>query len=179
MSEHLREGDVVLREFTPADVALALESSTDPYIPLIGTLPAEATEDQALDWIDRQRGERLAQRGGHSFAIAEAATNRAVGQIGLWPADLPHGRATAGYFVAPSARGRGVAAAALTALTGFAWTIPGLHRIELHIEPWNVASTRTAERAGYQREGVLHSHQEIGGRRRDMLLYATIRPDLA
>jgi ribosomal-protein-alanine N-acetyltransferase len=50
-----------------------------------------------------------------------------------------------------------------------------LHRIELYIEPWNVASVRTAERARYQREGLLRSHQEIGGRRRDMLLYAIIR----
>src|SRR3954454_8870432 len=119
---------------------------------LIGTLPAQASEEQALAWIDRQRGERLAQRRGLSFAIAEADTNLAVGQIGLWLAELPQGRATAGYFVGPSARGRGIAAAALVALTRFAWTIPDLHRIELYIEPWNVASTRTAERAGYERE---------------------------
>jgi ribosomal-protein-alanine N-acetyltransferase len=38
-----------------------------------------------------------------------------------------------------------------------------------------VASIKTAERAGYEREGLLRSHQEIGGRRRDMLLYASIR----
>ena len=85
------------------------------------------------------------------------------------------GRATAGYSIIPSARGRGLAAAALTALTSFAWTIPALHRIELYIEPWNAGSVKTAERAGFEREGLLRSHQEIGGRRRDMLLYATIR----
>ena len=79
----------------------------------------------------------------------------------------------------PSARGRGLAAAALTALTSFAWTIPGLHRIELYIEPWNAGSVKTAERAGFEREGLLRSHQEIGGRRRDMLLYATIREGAA
>jgi RimJ/RimL family protein N-acetyltransferase len=39
-----------------------------------------------------------------------------------------------------------------------------------------VAEVRTAERAGYEREGLLRSHQEIGGRRRDMLLYAVVRP---
>jgi RimJ/RimL family protein N-acetyltransferase len=64
----------------------------------------------------------------------------------------------------------------LTAATAFAWTIPALHRLQLHIEPWNTASIRTAERVGYQREGLLCSHQEIGGRRRDMLLYAAVRP---
>ena len=59
---------------------------------------------------------------------------------------------------------------ALTALTSFAWTIPGLHRIELYIEPWNAGSAKTAEWAGFVRQGLLRSHQEIGGRRRDMLL---------
>jgi ribosomal-protein-alanine N-acetyltransferase len=171
-----REGDIILRPFTPADVGLALELSTDPYVPLIGTLPVRASEEQALDWIERQRGERLAQRRGLSFAIADAHSDRAIGQIGLWLAELPQGRAAAGYGVAPSARRRGVAAAALIALTRFAWTISGLHHIELHIEPWNIASTRTAERAGYQREGLLRSHQQIGGERRDMLLYAAVRP---
>ena len=58
----------------------------------------------------------------------------------------------------------------------FAWSLPELHRIELYIEPWNAASWRTAGSAGYQREGLMHSHQEIGGRRVDMLLYAAIRP---
>jgi [ribosomal protein S5]-alanine N-acetyltransferase len=100
-----------------------------------------------------------------------------VGTIGLWLRQLAEGRATAGYFVAPSARGRGIAAAALIALTSFAWTVPRLHRIELHIEPWNTGSIKTAERAGYEREGLMRSHQEIGGQRRDMLLYATIKED--
>ncbi len=60
-------------------------------------------------------------------------------------------------------------------MTAFAWTLPGLYRVELHIEPWNIGSVRTAERAGYTREGLMRSHREIGERRRDMLLYAAIR----
>jgi ribosomal-protein-alanine N-acetyltransferase len=124
--------------------------------------------------FDRQRG-RLAEGTGFSFAIAEAGTGRGIGGIGLWLGALEHGRATAGYAVIPSSRGRGIACAALTALMSFAWTIPGLHRIELYIEPWNTGSVKTAERAGFKREGLLRSHQEIGGHRRDMLLYATIR----
>jgi RimJ/RimL family protein N-acetyltransferase len=169
-------GPVSLREFSVSDVAMVMEMSTDPYVPLIGSLPADASEQEAHEYIDRQRG-RLAEGTGYSFAIADADTDRAVGTIGLWLRQLAEGRATAGYFVSPSARGRGIAAAALTALTSFAWTIPGLHRIELHIEPWNTGSIKTAEQAGYQREGLMRGHQEIGGQRRDMLLYATLRED--
>jgi len=167
-------GPVVLREFSYRDVPMLRELSTDPYVPLIGSLPANASEQEAQDYVDRQRG-RLAEGAGFSFAIAEADTDRAVGGIGLWLAALPYGRAMAGYSVTPSTRGRGLAAAALIAVTEFGWTIPALHRIELYIEPWNEGSVRTAERAGYEREGLLRSHQEIGGRRRDMLLYATVR----
>ena len=170
----LAYGPVVLREFSEQDVPMAIELSTDPYVPLIGSLPANASRQEAREWVDRQRG-RLAQGAGFSFAIAEADTDRAVGDMFLGIKQLPQGRASAGYSVISSARGRGVAAAALTAVSSFAWSIPALHRIELYIEPWNVASIKTAERAGYEREGLLRSHQEIGGRRRDMLLYASIR----
>jgi ribosomal-protein-alanine N-acetyltransferase len=167
-------GAVVLRAFEPTDLPMALELSTDPYAPLIGTMPAHATDHEAADWVERQR-HRWAEGAGFSFAIAEATTGRAVGSVGLWLRQLPEGRASAGYFVAPSARGRGIAAAALTAVTAFGWTIPELHRIELHIEPWNTGSIRTAERSGYLREGLLRSHTEIAGRRRDMLLFAAVR----
>ncbi len=42
-------GDVVLRPFTVDDVALVRELSTDPYVPLVSTLPPEATEEEAGD----------------------------------------------------------------------------------------------------------------------------------
>ncbi|EMY32657.1 hypothetical protein D477_019046 [Arthrobacter crystallopoietes BAB-32] len=168
-------GPVVLRPFRDSDAAVVAELSRDPYVPQISTVPPAATEEEGTDWILRQNG-RFAQGMGYSFAIADAATDQALGQIGLWLKAVETGRATAGYLVAPSARGQGVAAAALIALTKFAWTLPLLHRVELYIEPWNEASIHTAEAAGYEREGLLRSHQEIGGERKDVLLYAAIRP---
>ena len=183
MTEHLPSwpttpptyGSVILREFTEDDTHLAVELGDDPYVPLIGSLPALPTDQQALEWIHRQR-RRLAEGIGLSFAIAEAESGNAVGTIGLWLQNLSAGRATAGYSVSAAHRGRGIASNALRALTTFAWTIPALHRVELYIEPWNNGSIHVAETSGYQREGLLRSHQEIGGTRRDMLLYATTRP---
>lgn len=87
-------------------MAFAQDLSTDPYVPLVGSLLAHATRHQASEWLQRQQG-RLVDGTGFSLAIADAATNVAVGQIGLWLAHLPHGRAEAGYAVAPSAR-RGI-----------------------------------------------------------------------
>ncbi|MCL3861788.1 GNAT family N-acetyltransferase [Actinotalea sp. K2] len=168
-------GDVRLRSFEARDTGMVRDLSTDPYVPLTGTLVGHATQEQALEWIGRQH-DRLANGAGYSFCIAAADDDRALGQVGLWLADHAHGRATVGYGVAPSERGRGVATRALTAVTSFAWSVPGLHRVELSIEPWNVASSRAAEKAGYQCEGLLRSHQVIGGARVDMLLWSALRP---
>lgn len=168
-------GAVVLREFTADDLPMVLDLSGDPYVPLIGTLPERATSEQGLDWIERNRG-RWAEGAGFSFAVAEAQSGRAVGACGLWLRELPAGRPSAGYSIAPAARGHGYAADALCAMTAFGWSVPELHRIELFIEPWNIPSVRTAERSGYEREGLLRSYLEIGGGRRDMLVYASVRP---
>jgi RimJ/RimL family protein N-acetyltransferase len=44
------------------------------------------------------------------------------------------------------------------------------------VEPWNTASLRTAERAGFTREGLLRSWQRVGEQRRDMYTYARLGP---
>ena len=165
-----------LRAFEGRDVEMVRNLSTDPYVPLTGSLPSHACVADARAWIGRQH-ERLATGVGYSFCIAAVADDRALGQAGLWLRAVDQGRATVGYGVAPVARGRGVAAVALLALTGFAWTDPRVHRVELYIEPWNTASVRTAERAGYRAEGLLRSHQVIDARRVDMTIYAALRPD--
>lgn len=167
-------GGIRLRQFSDLDAGMAMDLSHDPYVPLVGSLPPGANHDEALAWVDRQR-QRHIEGMGFSFSIADRETDRSVGNIGLWVRDLDTGRAKVGYGVAPSERGHSAASDALCALTTFAWTIPQLHRVELYIEPWNAASIRTAVKAGYEREGLLRSHQEIGGERCDMYLYAAIR----
>lgn len=177
-----RSGGVILRRFSAADVAMICELSTDPYIPLISTLPANATEQQGWEFIERQ-ADRLVTGLGYSFCIADHLTDQALGTVGVWPAAPESGRATMGYAVAPSAQGRGVATDALRAATTFAWTLRQLARLELSIEPWNLGSIGAAQAAGYRQEGLLRSHQPIGSRRADMLVYSSLKagefPDLA
>jgi ribosomal-protein-alanine N-acetyltransferase len=168
-------GCVRLRAFEPRDATMVRDLSSAPYVPSTGTLIGDATTEQALEWIHRQH-RRLATDAGYSFCIADLHDDRGLGQVGLWLGEIIEGRATAGYGVAPAERGRGIATQALVAVTAFAWANPELWRVELYIEPWNLASVRTAENAGYEREGLLRSRQVIGGRRVDMLLYSALRP---
>ena len=159
-----------------SDLDVVREASTDPFIPLITTVPAAFTEDEGRGFIERQwsRAERGA---GYSFAIAESISDRAIGQIGLWLASISEGRASVGYWIARSARGRGAAGFAVKAVAWWAHHELEVPRLELYVEPWNTASIRTAERAGFQREGLLRGWQEVGGERKDMFMYGRLSED--
>ena len=76
-----------------------------------------------------------------------------------------------------SARGKGVGATALAALSRFG--LGQFARLELYIEPWNEASWRTAERVGFRREGLMRKFQNVDGERKDMYLYALLPGDLS
>ena len=172
----LAAGPFRLRPFTLGDIDVVREAASDPYIPLITTVPAVFTEEEGRRFIERQWG-RARQGTGYSFAIADADTDRAVGQAGLWLEDVSAGRASVGYWVVSSARGRQAAACAVRALTRWAHHELQIPRLELYVEPWNTASIRTAEKAGFQREGLLRSWQEVGGKRKDMYMYARLPDD--
>jgi len=167
-------GTVLLRPFADTDVPMLRDLATDPYVPTIGSLPFRADEAEALAYVARQRG-RSEEGVGWSFCIADRRSGQALGGAGLWVVPDDPRRTTAGYAVAPRARGRGVAGQALRALTAFAWTLPDVLRVELFVEPWNIASLRTAEAAGYGREAVLHG-AKVRERKADLVRLAVSRP---
>jgi [ribosomal protein S5]-alanine N-acetyltransferase len=172
----LAAGPFQLRPFKLSDLDVVREASADPLIPLITTVPAAFTEDEGRNFIERQWSR--AERGtGYSFAIADAISDRAVGQVGVWLKNVTEGRASVGYWVAGSARGRRTAAFAVASVVQWAHRDLQVPRLELYVEPWNLASIRTAERTGFQREGLLRGWQEVGGERKDMFMYARLSTD--
>ena len=72
-----------------------------------------------------------------------------------------------------------MATRALRLLSRWALSEHGLARVQLIVEPENVASIRVAENAGFQREALLRSYIELKGRRRDVYLYALLADDVA
>jgi hypothetical protein len=61
--------DVQLRAFDEHDADMVMDLSTDPYVPLTGSLQANANHEEALAYIERQHS-RLATGDGYSFCIA-------------------------------------------------------------------------------------------------------------
>lgn len=174
-SDPPRSGDVLLRAFRDEDADAVVSLARDPYIPTIGSIPFQASREEAADWIAAQR-RRLQERAGFAFVIADRLSGTCVGFAGLWLRTIETGTATGGYSIVPEHRGRGLATSALRALTSFAWTRPPVRRVELHIEPSNTASRRAALRAGYREGPLLPAGHEIGGEMRDVIAYERTRP---
>lgn len=162
---------VRLRPFRDGDVDLVVRAGRDPLIPLITTVPADGTVEDARAFLDRQ-ARRLAAGIGYSFAVARVVDDVAVGQVGVWLLELDQRGATVGYWMGREHRRQGFAAAALDLATGWALGLDGVDRADLYVEPWNEGSWRTAERCGYRRQELLRQWQQVGEERRDMFRYS-------
>lgn len=175
----LTSGAVVLRPYAQSDIGLVSTASADPLIPPITSVPRVYSDEAGRAFIDRQH-QRAIDGDGYSFVIAEAATpERAIGSIGLWLHEIESGRASVGYWLVEAARGRGLAARALRTLAAFAFEELAIPRVHLFVEPWNVASARTAEAAGFRREATLRGWERIDGEQRDADCFALLRPEWA
>jgi RimJ/RimL family protein N-acetyltransferase len=113
------------------------------------------------------------------FAIVEAGGGAPLGVVDLHLAPRgDRGAASAGYWLLPQARGRGVATKALRLVAGWAFAQLGVERLFLTTAPDNVASQRVAERAGFTREGLLRAYLATPRGRRDSVMYSLLPGDL-
>jgi RimJ/RimL family protein N-acetyltransferase len=121
----------------------------------------------------RQCGEQV------EFALVEPHDDNVVlGGGSLNNVSLEQGRAAIGYWLAPYARGRGVATHAVRLISGWAFRDLHVARLELTCGSDNSASQRVAERCGFTREGVLRSHIPFKGTRRDTVVFSLLPGEL-
>jgi len=112
------------------------------------------------------------------FAIE--VDGRVVGGIGYTPhTDVERIAAEVGYWLAVEYWGRGIATAAVTALTGLAFSAhPELQRLYAVLFATNPSSARVLEKCGYRREGTLRRSAIKDGQVLDQWMYAVLRDEL-
>jgi RimJ/RimL family protein N-acetyltransferase len=152
------------------------EILADPDVHRFTRVPVPVPPDFACTWLARYEAAR-ADGSREAFAVVDADTREFLGLAFAPRMDAEEQTAELGYLVAPSARGRGVAVEALTALTRWAFDTRGMHRLELLISVDNVASKRVAERCGYVLEGVMRSAYFKQGKREDVELWSRLVTD--
>jgi RimJ/RimL family protein N-acetyltransferase len=155
----LTSGDgLLLRTWRSSDLDAMTRLLTDPES-LRWSPPVHPT---GRDWIAERLAKAVASAQDDdptSFVIvASGEPGRALGSIDF-RRDLPippFSVVDVGYGLLPEARGRGVAGRALRLLSSWVLSSDGmdLERVQLDHAVENVASCRTADRAGFTREGV-------------------------
>jgi ribosomal-protein-alanine N-acetyltransferase len=121
-----------------------------------------------LGWIARQPAQTV-------WAIE--VNGEACGGIGIeLHNDVERVSAEIGYWLGQQCWGRGIATAALTAVTAEAFKLFDISRIYAVPFADHTASIRVLEKAGYVREGHMRQSAIKDGKIRDQMLFAAYRP---
>ena len=171
MTDHLVDGDLVLRRAVPADAAdiraVYAEADTRHWMLWDHEVPDEA---EALANIERSE-EAWAQGWGGVFRVV--VDGHVVGGALLRFADPGTGEAA--YFLRRSARGRGLATRALLMVADWGFREHDLRRVYARAHPENTASVAVLERAGFSYEGLERQSARFpGGRWFDSLVYSLL-----
>jgi RimJ/RimL family protein N-acetyltransferase len=169
---------VSLRPWLAGDVEQLVEACKDSEIPRWTAVPDTYTTADAEAWVrgdpvgEEPWGDRV------SFCVADATTpERLFGAMSLMRI-APGNGAEIGYWIAPWARGRGVATRAVRALAEWGSEEFELRRVELIIAVENEASNRVAEKAGFTREGTLRQYRQAKGVWRDHHMWSLLVGEL-
>ncbi len=177
-AEPLSDGVVDLDRLTDDDVPRLVvgagDSETARWIPVPHPYTArDAREFLALVEEAAQEGRMLA------FGLRRAGQAPLCGAVALH-LEGRVGEAEIGFWVAPDARGEGLAPRGVRLVARHAISALGCHRLELLTHPDNTASQRACERAGALREGVRRAGIARDDREPlDAVVYSLLPGDLA
>ncbi|GAA2102976.1 GNAT family N-acetyltransferase [Microlunatus panaciterrae] len=179
----LSDGVVTLRPWSRDDAWFMAEAHADPAIqryngshdrlgyptPQMTIKDAEIIIDQlVLSW------QAFAATGTPSvaFAIQDTGSGELLGACGVddWTAEDV---AQFGYWIAPSARGRGYATRAAILLTRWLFE-RGAARVFLTVVAGNQSSVAVARRAGFVYEGTMRAQSVWQGQRHDVMWFAAL-----
>lgn len=108
------------------------------------------------------------------FSVVTLAGDELAGIAVLSEIDTHNRSASLGLFLRPSLRGRGLAVDIVRVLCDYGCTVLGLRRMFLDTLADNQAMQRTAERAGFRREGVFREAAWVMGRFHDVVAFSLL-----
>lgn len=166
---------VVLRPFLEADIPSIVAACSDPLTQRWLPLPSPYTDSDARAFAFEIAPRCLASGQGIQRAIE--VDGRFAGTIGLKSTDWAAQKTEAGYWLGPWARGRGIMARALAALTDWALDSQGMGRVQVLVAPGNHASSATAQRAFFIREGLLCQAGFVHAGLVDLIVFSRLTDD--
>jgi RimJ/RimL family protein N-acetyltransferase len=168
---------VTLRPWSRDEAGFIADACADPAIRRYNSVPTPYSVTDAAATIDEFASNwrafaRTGTPSGVAFAIVDATSGELAGQCGVddWSkADV----AQFGYWLAPTARGRGYATRAAILVTRWLFEL-GAARVFLTIVADNDESVAVARRAGFVHEGTMRSHAVWHDQRHDVMWFAAL-----
>ncbi|MDQ0366422.1 GNAT family N-acetyltransferase [Catenuloplanes indicus] len=141
-------------------------------------LPFGEESIDGLEWCTDEAQERRDSGAGDHLGIVRREDDRLIGSLWTKRTDWA-GRVTElSVALEPAARGYGLAAEAVIAVSFALIMEHGFARLEIRVPPGNVAARRVAEKAGFSYEGVLRSAGHVLGDRADLEVWSLVAADL-
>jgi len=164
---------VALRAFVDSDVDRIVEACADPDSQRwLAALPSPYEIRDAHDYLLAIR-ELAALGRGLTWCVADPATGRCLGSVGVEGLGGYARRVEIGYWTHPDARGRGLTAEAVRLVTAHLETAELADSIMIRCAARNTASRHVALAAGYRKIGTLLASEPLrDGTLADLVLYA-------
>ncbi|HEY2161176.1 MAG TPA: GNAT family N-acetyltransferase [Solirubrobacteraceae bacterium] len=176
--EPLADGEVVVRQAVEHDipeVLIAYQDDPELHLRLGEERPPSGAE---LGRMSERTLEDLAGGRRMTLTIARAASDVCLGQVNLLQVDWENARLDLGIWVAPRARGKGLARTALRLVASWLLSEVGFERVQILTETDNDRMLRAARAAGFEYEGVLRQFLREQGSRVDVAVLSLVRRDL-
>jgi RimJ/RimL family protein N-acetyltransferase len=150
----IEAGDLLLRPWRPEDAPEVARACQDPELHRWIHLPHPyqlADAEQFVAFTTRAWADGTAAQ----FGVFDRDSGLLLGADGLF--NVSRGSAELAYWVAPWARGRGVATRATHAVAAWSFDQLGLTRLAWRAKVGNHASRMVAERLGFRPEGIMRN----------------------
>jgi ribosomal-protein-alanine N-acetyltransferase len=172
-SLNLRTERLLLRPIREADASDLFEIFANPRVSRYLSHPAWTDIGSAHELIARTTA--AVDAGKYVYlGIERTSDGKLIGECSLFNLMPQCRRAEVGYTLAEGAWGKGHISEALVVLLEYGFTQLELNRVEADIDPRNVASAKTLEKLGFQKEGLLRERWIVGEEVSDSALYGLL-----